>query len=111
MNGGDINVLLNQFGLTHNFLMAVSLADTSPKLDLSIEGLRSQQFSVGVFIFMLIGVFVFGSIIYVIAFGKGKAGPKTSLKAGEKAMVIAIILGTLVAVGMGAVQLLTGYLF
>lgn len=101
-------MILSQIGLVHNSFMVASLADISPKLDLSIEGMRSQQFSIGVFIFMLIGVFVFGSIIYVIAFGKEGA---KSMKTGEKAMVIAIILGTLVAVAMGAVQLLTGYLF
>jgi len=108
MNGININMLLSQIVLAHNSFMTTSLADISPKLDLSIDGMRSQQFSIGVFIFMLVGVFVFGSIIYVIAFGKG--GDK-SLKPGEKAMVVAIILGTLVAVAMGAVQLLTGYLF
>lgn|GEM_PF-1269188 len=107
MNGININMFLSQMALANNAFMTTSLADISPKLDLSIEGMRSQQFSIGVFIFMLIGVFVFGSIIYVIAFGKGGA----KLKTGEKAMVVAIILGTLVAVAMGAVQLLTGYLF
>ena len=109
MNGSIVNTLLDQLGLVHNTFAIASLTEISPKLDLSIEGLRSQQFSVGVFIFMLIGVFVFGSIIYVIAFGK--TGQKTSLKTGEKAMVAAIIFGTLVAVAMGAIQLLTGYLF
>lgn len=109
MNSVDISAfLLNPAGLVHGVIEAASFADVSPKLDLSIEGMRSQQFSIGVFIFMLIGVLVFGSIIYVIAFGRHGA---KSLKTGEKAMVAAIILGTLVAVGMGAVQLLTGYLF
>lgn len=110
MNGVDISgFLLNSIGLVHGAMVEVaSLADTAPRLDLSIEGMRSQQFSIGVFIFMLIGVFVFGSIIYVIAFGRHGA---KNLKTGEKAMVAAIILGTLFAVGMGAVQLLTGYLF
>ena len=41
------------------------LANTaySPKLDLSIEGMRSQQFSTGVFFFMLLGVLVFSGIV------------------------------------------------
>lgn len=99
-------MFLNHLEVAHGSLVLASYTDISPKLDLSIEGLRSQQFSVGVFIFMLIGVFVFGGIIYAIAFGKS-----TSLKTGEKVMVAAIIMGTLVAVAMGAVQLLTGYLF
>jgi len=101
-------MFLNHLEVAHGSLMLTNFSDISPKLDLSIEGLRSQQFSVGVFIFMLIGVFVFGGIIYAIAFGKSGA---KSLKTGEKVMVAAIIMGTLVAVAMGAVQLLTGYLF
>jgi cation transport ATPase len=108
MNGGNINTILNLFELVHYSPILASFADIAPKLDLSINGLRSQQYSIGIFVFMLIGVFVFGGIIYVVAFGK--AGLK-SLKTGEKAMVTAIIFGTLVAVIMGAMQILSGYLF
>lgn len=108
MNFDFSSLLLGATKLTQNVIEATSFASASPKLDMSIEGMRSQQFSVGVFIFMLIGVFVFGSIIYVIGFGRN--GIK-SLKTGEKVMLVAIILGTLFAVVLGAVQLLTGYLF
>jgi hypothetical protein len=80
----------------------------TPKLDLSIEGMRSQQFSVGVFIFMLIGVVVFSGIIYAVAFGR--AAPK-QMKTGEKVMFGAIILGTVGAVIFGGLQLLSGQLF
>lgn len=80
----------------------------APKLDLSIEGMRSQQFSVGVFIFMLIGVVVFSGIIYAVAFGK--AAPK-QMKTGEKVMFGAIIMGTVFAVIFGGLQLLSGQLF
>lgn len=88
-----------------NFLAA---AETSPGLDLSIEGMRSQRFSVGVFFFMLLGVVVFCVIIYSVAFGK--FAPKT-MRTGEKVMFGAIIMGVVVAVIFGAMQMLTGYLF
>jgi len=83
-------------------------ADPSPSLDLSIEGMRSQRFSVGVFIFMLIGVVVFCAIIYAVAFGKSGA---STMRTGEKVMIGAIILGVVVAVAFGAMQMLSGYLF
>lgn len=74
----------------------------------TIEGMRSQQFSIGIFIFMLIGVLVFLGIVYQMAFVK-----KTTerLKTGEKVMILCIILGVVAAVTFGAMQLLQGRLF
>ncbi|MDE2342529.1 MAG: hypothetical protein KGL63_03915 [Betaproteobacteria bacterium] len=80
----------------------------NPRLDLSIEGMRSQRFSVGVFIFLLIGIMVFCGIIYAVL--RGAHAPKT-LKTGEKFMFAAIIMGVIVAVVFGAMQMLSGYLF
>jgi len=74
----------------------------------TIEGMRSQQFSIGIFIFMLIGVFVFLGIVYQMTTVK-KASEK--LKTGEKVMIICIILGVVAAVTFGATQLLAGRLF
>ena len=82
--------------------------DSSSKLDLSIEGMRSQQFSVGVFFFMLLGIFVFSAIVYSVVFGK--YAPKT-MRLGEKIMFGAIIFGIIVAVIFGAIQMLSGFLF
>ena len=90
------------------YLTATANSDTSPKLDLSIEGMRSQQFSVGVFIFMLLGILVFSGIVYSVVFGK--YAPKT-MRLGEKIMFGAIILGIIGAVIFGALQMLSGYLF
>lgn len=86
----------------------LATTDAPAKLDLSIEGMRSQQFSVGVFIFMIATIAVFAAIVYFVAFGK--FAPKT-MRAGEKVMFGAIILGILVAVIFGAIQMLSGYLF
>ncbi len=89
-------------------LFSVLSGTPSHGLDLSIEGMRSQQFSVGVFFFLVIGVLVFSGIIYVVAFGR--FAPKT-MKRGEKVMFAAIIVGTILAVVFGGMQLLTGDLF
>lgn len=94
--------------LMSGVLYSVQSGPSKPALDLSIEGMRSQQFSVGVFFFMLLGVGVFAGIIYVVAFGR--AAPK-NMKRGEKVMFGAIIAGTVLAVIFGGMQLLNGDLF
>lgn len=83
-------------------------ASASPKIDLSIEGMRSQQFSVGVFFFLMLGIFIFSSIVYSVVFGK--YAPKT-LRLGEKILFGAIIVGIVVAIIFAALQMLSGYLF
>ena len=83
-------------------------SEISPKLDLSIEGMRSQQFSEGVFFFLLVGIVVFAGI--VIAFINSK-NQSTKFKTGEWLMFAAIIIGLVVAVILGAMQMLGGYLF
>ena len=70
--------------------------------------MRSQQFSVGVFFFMMLGIFVFSAIVYAVVFGK--YAPK-SVRRGEKILFGAIILGVVVAIIFGALQMLSGYLF
>jgi cytochrome b561 len=82
--------------------------DTSPAVDMSIEGMRSQHFSVGIFLFMLLTIFVFSAIVYSVVFGK--YAPKT-MRLGEKIMFGAIILGIVVAIIFGAMQMLGGILF
>ena len=74
----------------------------------TIEGMRSQEFSVGIFIFMIIGVAVFLGIIVKVAFIKKET---ERLKTGEKVLLVWIILGVLAAVLFGATQLLQGRLF
>ncbi|MCC6207960.1 MAG: hypothetical protein IT488_07390 [Gammaproteobacteria bacterium] len=74
----------------------------------TIEGMRGQEFSVGIFIFMLVGVMVFAAIILRFAW---MARKESGLKTGEKILFIWIILGTIVAVIFGGLQLLQGRLF
>jgi len=92
----------------NQIISVLANTDSSPKLDLSIEGMRSQQFSVGVFIFMLLTIFVFSAIVYSVVFGK--YAPKT-MRLGEKILFGAIILGIVVAIIFGATQMLGGFLF
>jgi hypothetical protein len=109
MNVSNMAQLLSTIGSSLFFPnIATTASNIAPRLDLSIEGMRSQNWGVGVFIFMLIGVLTFSGIIYVVTFGK--FAPKT-MKTGEKVMVGAVIVGTLLAVIFGGIQLLSGYLF
>lgn len=82
--------------------------DISPKLDLSIEGMRSQQWSEGIFAFLLVGIVVFCGIIVALLFSKNRS---KETRLGERLMFGAVILGVVVAVLFGAVQMLGGYLF
>jgi branched-subunit amino acid permease len=70
--------------------------------------MRSQQFSEGVFAFLLIGIVVFSGIVFAFMSNK-KRSEKTRF--GERVMLAAIILGIVVAVIFGALQMLGGYLF
>lgn len=83
----------------------------SPEQDIdyfTIEGMRSQGYSQGIFIFMVIGVVVFLVILFTFMFGSQH---KEKMKTGEMVLFIWIILGTIAAVIMGALQLLQGQLF
>jgi phosphoglycerol transferase MdoB-like AlkP superfamily enzyme len=83
-------------------------SELSPKLDLSIEGMRSQQWSEGIFAFLLVGIVVFIGIVIAFMFSKKRS---EKIKLGERMMFAAIILGVVVAITFGAVQMLGGYLF
>ena len=75
-------------------------------VDLSIEGLRSQKYSIGIFVFLIISLIIFAFIIYIYWPKKGRGG----LKRGEKIMLGAIIMGMVFAILFGWLQLIEGYL-
>ena len=79
----------------------VALAD-----DHGVDSIYSQQFSIGVFFFMLLAIVFFASIVMGFVAGKHAKG----LKCGEKWLFAWIFLGIVVAVILGALQLLGGYL-
>lgn len=75
--------------------------------DLSIEGMRSHNYSLGIFYFLIVGIAVFSSVALFFLF-KDKTN---KLKTGEKFLFAWIFLGIVVAVVFGATQLLQGFLF
>ncbi len=80
-----------------------------------VEGLYSQQFSVGIFFFLLLCIIFFTVIVFKFMKSSGKTTerdqPAKGLKTGEKIMFFWIYLGIIAAVIMAAMQLLQGYLF
>ncbi len=70
--------------------------------------MRSQQFSEWIFVFLLLSIIIFSGIVIGFVFSKNR--PK-QMKVGEKMMFGAIIIGIVVAVITGAIQMLGGYLF
>jgi hypothetical protein len=78
-----------------------------PGFNTGIEGMDSQQWSVGIFVFLIFCVLVFTVIVV-----KFMTGDKTAkLKRGEKVLFAWILLGVMAAVIIGAMQLLQGRLF
>lgn len=78
-------------------------------LNRSIESMDTQQFSVGVFYFLIVAIIVFVVISFLITFkDKGKS---SKLKKGEKLLFIWIMFGVVVAIVFGAAQMMHGYLF
>jgi hypothetical protein len=76
-------------------------------LDLTIESMQSQNFSVGIFVFLLIGIAVFTTIVLAYM----RKGNDKTLRRGEKYLFAWILFGVVVAVLFGATQLLFGNLF
>jgi len=74
-------------------------------LDMSIESLRSKSFSNYIFIFLIMSLILFCFIIYLYL-------PKklSMLKTGEKIMFGALIMGVILAVIIGYIQLIEGFL-
>lgn len=93
----------------HDFyhLIAVAEDKTHPLgVDMSIKGMSSQNFSMGMFYFLLFGIAVFLMISFMFMF-RGKA---QKLKKGEKILFVWILLGVVVAIVFGAAQMMHGFL-
>jgi hypothetical protein len=88
--------------------MILALNTPGPRIDLSIEGLHSQRFGVGVFFLLMLGILLFAGIIVAVMNGSG--GNKIT-RTGEKVMFGAIIFGVVVAVVFASLQMLSGVLF
>lgn len=88
-------------------LLSVKAGSGPFGIDTSIEGMKSQEFSVGIFYFLIASIIVFTVFVFMYMF-KDKA---STLKKGEKILFVWILLGIVTAVGFGAAQMLHGYLF
>jgi hypothetical protein len=89
-------------------MMALALSAAGSGVDLSIEGMHSQRFGVGVFILLMLWIVLFtGIIIEVVSGSRGQKVTRT----GEKLMFGAIVLGVVAAVVFASLQMLSGVLF
>ncbi len=84
-----------------------ALAAEDKPFNMGIESLRSQGYSVGIFVFMMIAMLVFVGVIGLFY----RNTDMSNVKTGEKALMGLIVLGVIVAAIFAAVQLLDGFLF
>jgi hypothetical protein len=85
-------------------LMAV--ADKNGENVFGVEGLYSQEYSIGIFAFLVLSMLVFVGIMYL--YWKKS---KTAIKPGEVVMFGAILMGVIIACVFGYLQMVEGYLF
>jgi len=91
-----------------NFLLLqVDSGKAAPAYNFGIESLQSHEYSVGIFVFMMISIALFVGIMVV--FIKTQSGSK--MKKGEWVLMGLILLGVIAASVVAALQLLEGYLF
>ena len=90
--------------LNHGNLLQV--ADKNGENVFGVEGLYSQEYSVGIFAFLVLSLVIFVGIMYL--YWKKS---KTKLKTGEMVMFGAILMGVIFAFVFGYLQMVEGYLF
>ena len=69
---------------------------------MSIESMSSQQFSTGIFYFLIVAILIFVGITVMYMF-KGK---NKTIKTGEKWLFAWILFGVVVAIIFGAAQMM-----
>ncbi len=91
------------------YLLAARAADgtAEPIYNFGVESLKSHEYSVGIFVFMMIGIALFVGIMVIYM----KPGQGSPMKKGEWYMMGAILLGVIAASILAALQMLEGYLF
>jgi len=98
-------IFLAYIATLSNLVLAVE--DSSRTVDIGIEGIRSQEFSVAIFYFLVLAIFIFLVFIFMFML-KSKA---SKLKTGERWLFAWLLLGVVAAIVFGATQMLHGYLF
>jgi hypothetical protein len=89
-------------------MLILGLNEPGSRIDLSIEGMHSQRFGVGVFFLLLLGIVLFAGIVVAVL---RNPGSQKITRRGEKWMFGAIIFGVVVAVVFASLQMLSGVLF
>ncbi|HHM05410.1 MAG TPA: hypothetical protein ENJ19_06670 [Gammaproteobacteria bacterium] len=89
----------------HRLIRVAAEDNTVFGFDMSIESLRSQEYSYFIFGFLVVALILFGIIVYLYLPRK-----KGRLKLGEKIMFGSIVVGMVIAVLFGWLQLVEGYL-
>lgn len=84
----------------------LAAAQTESQSLTGVEGLYSYQYSVAIFVFLVIGLIIFTGIMYLYW-----RNSKTTIKRGEMVMFGAIFMGVVFAFVFGYIQLVEGYLF
>lgn len=90
-------------------LLVESNSSQSFTLNRSMESMDTQEFSEGVFYFLIIAIIVFVVIAFLFMFKN--RGKNSNLKRGEKVLFIWIMFGVVLAVVFGAAQMIQGFLF
>jgi len=107
LDTGDLNLQqIPEKYLTTNDLVAQVQDNTEPD-PFTIESMRSKEYSVGIFFFMVLGIAVFSAILYNFFLRAKSEG----MRIGEKILFAWLVLGIVVALAFGAAQLLFGHLF
>jgi len=95
-----------------NTLLAIALPSITNAAevkvyDFGIESMRSQNYSIGILVFLFISMGVFVGVIRLFY----KHTDMSKVKTGEKVLMGLIVLGVVIAGIFAVVQLLDGYLF
>lgn len=77
-----------------------------PNSLLGVDGLYSQRYGKGVFIFLVASLLIFVGIMWLYW-----TKSKSSIKRGEVVMFGAILMGVIFAFVFGYIQMVQGYLF
>lgn len=107
---GTVRVLLDglvgQLSPLHGALITASYHYQGDQNLLGVEGLYSQRYGKGVFVFLVVSLLIFVGIMYLYW-----QKSKTTLKRGEMVMFGAILMGVVFAFVYGYIQMVEGYLF
>ncbi|MFQ5469105.1 MAG: hypothetical protein ACE5EH_02235 [Gammaproteobacteria bacterium] len=105
--------MLTKLSLATDFSRILKIQEFAETDAFTIESMRSQEYSIGIFIFMVFGIIVFSAILYNFFLSAKREGVKSGkgMKTGERIMFIWLVLGVIAASIFGAAQLLFGHLF